>query len=294
VARCSDAIVEVVKRTWLWRRRHWPDCRQSILGNPSILGVIGTTCSRTAVTAMQVLGPAHVVMVSPSNTAPGLTNPDHEQYGGEFFFRTAYNDKVQGAAVAKYACEELKIKKAATFHDGSPYAEQLQQVFADEFVAQCGGTITSQNAIAVGDVEFHNALTTISADAPDMIFMPIFDPEVRSSSTSRVTSRPWPTPSSSAPMASRTLASSRLAARLRKRSGCTSPVLTSTSAPSTPTISSLASALEGPRSLRPPTTRMRTTPTTSSWMRLRRLGWAMTRSGTSYFSKDGIHSTSQA
>lgn len=150
---------------------------QSILGNPSILGVIGTTCSRTAVTAMQVLGPAHVVMVSPSNTAPGLTNPDHEQYGGEFFFRTAYNDKVQGAAVAKYACEELKIKSAATIHDGSPYAEQLQQVFADEFVAQCGGTITSQNAMAVGDVEFHNLLTTISADSPDMIFMPVFDPE---------------------------------------------------------------------------------------------------------------------
>jgi branched-chain amino acid transport system substrate-binding protein len=150
---------------------------QSILGNPSILGVIGTTCSRTAVTAMQVLGPAHVVMVSPSNTAPGLTNADHEQYGGEYFFRTAYNDKVQGAAVAKYACEELEIDSAATIHDGSPYAEQLQQVFADEFAAQCDGTITSQNAMAVGDTDFHPLLTTIAAETPDMIFMPIFDPE---------------------------------------------------------------------------------------------------------------------
>ena len=65
---------------------------QAIVANPAILGVMGTTCSRTAVTAMQVLGPAHVVMISPSNTAPGLTNPDHEQYGGEYYFRTAYND----------------------------------------------------------------------------------------------------------------------------------------------------------------------------------------------------------
>jgi branched-chain amino acid transport system substrate-binding protein len=150
---------------------------QAIVANPAILGVIGTTCSRTAVTAMQVLGPAHIVMVSPSNTAPGLTNPDHEQYGGEFFFRTAYNDKVQGAAVAKYACEVLKIKTAATIHDGSPYAEQLQQVFKDEFASQCQGTVTSQNAIGVGDTDFHPLLTTISAEAPDMVFMPIFDPE---------------------------------------------------------------------------------------------------------------------
>jgi len=150
---------------------------QSILGNPAILGVIGTTCSRTAVTAMAVLGPAHVVMVSPSNTAPGLTNADHEQFGGEYFFRTAYNDKVQGAAVAKYACEVLKVATAATIHDGSPYAEQLQGVFGEQFTAQCDGTVTSVNAMAVGDTDFHALLTTIAAETPDMVFMPIFDPE---------------------------------------------------------------------------------------------------------------------
>jgi branched-chain amino acid transport system substrate-binding protein len=150
---------------------------QAIVANPAILGVIGTTCSRTAVTAMQVLGPAHIVMISPSNTAPGLTNPDHEQYGGEYYFRTAYNDKVQGAAVAKYACEVLKVTTAATIHDGSPYADQLQQVFADQFTSQCNGTVTSQNAMAVGDTDFHPLLTTIAAEAPAMIFMPIFDPE---------------------------------------------------------------------------------------------------------------------
>jgi branched-chain amino acid transport system substrate-binding protein len=150
---------------------------QAIVANPAILGVIGTTCSRTAVTAMQVLGPQHIVMISPSNTAPGLTNPQHEQYGGPYFFRTAYNDKVQGAAVAKYACEVLKVKSAATIHDGSPYADQLQGVFADDFKSQCQGTITSQNAMAVGDTDFHPLLTTIAAEKPAMIFMPIFDPE---------------------------------------------------------------------------------------------------------------------
>ena len=113
---------------------------QSIVANTAILGVIGTTCSRTAVTAMPVLEAAGLVMISPSNTAPGLTNPDHEQYGGPYYFRTAYNDTVQGAAVARYACDVLEVDSAATIHDGSPYAEQLQQVFVDDFAEFCGGT----------------------------------------------------------------------------------------------------------------------------------------------------------
>jgi len=120
-------------------------------------------------------------MISPSNTAPSLTNPDKPDYGGPFYFRTAYNDNVQGAAVAKYACEVLKVKTAATIHDGSPYAEQLQQVFVDQFKALCNGTTTSQQAINVGDTDFHSVLTTIAASnngaAPDMLFFPIFSPE---------------------------------------------------------------------------------------------------------------------
>jgi len=149
----------------------------AIAANSAVLGVIGTTCSRTAVTAMPVLAAASLVMISPSNTAPGLTNPDHEQYGGEFYFRTAYNDTVQGAAVAKYACEELGVTSAATIHDGSPYAEQLQQVFVDDFAEFCDGTTTSQNAVNIGDTNFQALLTAIAAEGPEMIFMPIFSPE---------------------------------------------------------------------------------------------------------------------
>ena len=101
-------------------------------------------------------------MISAANTAPGLTNPDHEQWAGENYFRTAYNDKVQGAAVAQFVCDELGGTTASTIHDGSPYAEQLQQVFVDEFLAICGGETVSQDAINVGDTDFRQLLTTIS------------------------------------------------------------------------------------------------------------------------------------
>jgi branched-chain amino acid transport system substrate-binding protein len=150
---------------------------QAIVADPSIAAVIGTTCSRTAVPAMPVLEGAGLVMISPSNTAPSLTNPDTEDYGGEFFFRTAYNDNVQGAAVAQFACDELGVTTAATIHDGSPYAEQLQDVFATQFEEICGGTVTAQEAINVGDTDFRPVLTTIASDSPELLFYPIFSPE---------------------------------------------------------------------------------------------------------------------
>jgi branched-chain amino acid transport system substrate-binding protein len=150
---------------------------QAIVADPSIVSVIGTSCSRTAVPAMPVLAEAGLVMISPSNTAPSLTDPDSEDFGGPFYFRTAYNDQVQGAAVAKFACEELGVASAATIHDGSPYAEQLQQVFVDQFAEQCDGVTTAQEAINVGDTEFRNLLESIAADSPELLYFPIFDPE---------------------------------------------------------------------------------------------------------------------
>jgi branched-chain amino acid transport system substrate-binding protein len=151
---------------------------QAIVADPTIVGVIGTTCSRTAVPAMPVLAEAGLVMISPSNTAPSLTDPESADFGGPFYFRTAYNDEVQGAAVAQFVCDEHPdLTTAATIHDGSPYAEQLQEVFVEQFAEICGGTVTTQEAINVGDQDFSTVLTTIGADSPDILFFPIFSPE---------------------------------------------------------------------------------------------------------------------
>ncbi len=144
---------------------------RALVADPQIVAVIGTSCSGAGVPAAQITSEAGVTMVSPSNTAPSLTDPaTHEP----FYARTAHNDKVQGAAMAQFACEELGVTRAATVHDGSPYAEQLQQVFADEFVAQCGGTITGQEAVAPTDTDFRTLLTTIAAGDPELIYYPIF------------------------------------------------------------------------------------------------------------------------
>jgi branched-chain amino acid transport system substrate-binding protein len=115
------------------------------------------------------------VTISPSNTAPDLTDPTSpNHYAG--YFRTAHNDKVQGAAAADFAFNFLHITKAATIHDGSLYADSLQQVFADNF-KQLGGTITLQTSVTVGQTDMSSVLASVASGSPELIYFPIFMPE---------------------------------------------------------------------------------------------------------------------
>ena len=109
-------------------------------------------------------------MISHSNTAPSLTDPKTHEAG---YLRTAHNDKVQGKAVAEFAYKVLGARTMATIHDGSPYAEQLQQVACDVFT-QLGGKCVAQEAINVGDTDMRPVLTKIAASKPDVLYYPIF------------------------------------------------------------------------------------------------------------------------
>ena len=144
---------------------------QALAADPQIVAVIGTSCSSSALgVADRILGDQGILLVSPSNTSPALT--DAAQHN-PFYARTAHNDKIQGAVVADFAYNEAGAKSAATIHDGSPYAEGLQQAFADVF-QQFGGSITTQEAVQVGDTDFKPLLTSIAADKPDFLYYPIF------------------------------------------------------------------------------------------------------------------------
>jgi branched-chain amino acid transport system substrate-binding protein len=145
-----------------------------LVADTSLIGVIGTNCSSAGEPASRIASDAGIVLISPSNTAPSLTNPGMAWNPG--YLRTCHNDKVQGAAMAAFVFDELGFRTAATIHDGSPYADQLQQVFAQTF-QDMGGTITHQGAVNVGDTDMGPILTTIAADSPEFLYYPIFIPE---------------------------------------------------------------------------------------------------------------------
>ena len=146
-----------------------------LASDPTIVAVIGTSCSSEARAAEPLLSAAGFVTISSSNTAPDLTDPTSKNhYAG--YFRTAHNDKIQGAAAADFAYNFLKVTKAATIHDGSLYADSLQQVFADSF-KKLGGTITLQTSVTIGQTDMSSVLASVASGAPELIYFPIFMPE---------------------------------------------------------------------------------------------------------------------
>ena len=142
-----------------------------LAANQSIIAVVGTSCSDAARTGVPILSQAGLIIVSPSNTEFDLTQAGNEnQYPG--YARTAHNDTVQGKAVAEFAYHVLGARKAATIHDGSPYADKLQGVFVENF-EQMGGTVTSQEMIDPSETDFNPVLTSIASGEPDLIYYPI-------------------------------------------------------------------------------------------------------------------------
>jgi branched-chain amino acid transport system substrate-binding protein len=143
-----------------------------LASDPTIVAAIGSNCSSEARPGAPILWKAGISTVSPSNTAPYLTDPKRgAEYDG--YLRTCHNDKIQGAVAAEFAIKQLKVKKAATIHDGSVYAEQLQAVFAETF-KKLGGTITAQEAVSPTDTDMRPVLTKIATGKPEFIYYPIF------------------------------------------------------------------------------------------------------------------------
>lgn len=143
-----------------------------IAANSAVVVAIGSSCSSEAVPGAPILWKAGISTVSPSNSAPKLTDPNR---GPDFdgYVRTSHNDKVQGATAATFVRTVLKLSSAATIHDGSPYAQGLAQVFAENFQKQ-GGKITAQEAVGPNDTDMKPVLTRIASTQPQLVYYPIF------------------------------------------------------------------------------------------------------------------------
>lgn len=170
--------IEVVGEDSLCSAEGGQAAAQRMAADESVIGIIGTNCSSAAAAALPIISEAGLVMISPSNTAPILTDADTDN-GGIWepgYYRTAHNDLFQGAVAAEFAFNELGATTLATIHDGSPYADGLQGVMADVFT-ELGGEVTFQGAVNVGDTDMTAILTEIASNAPDILYYPIFEPE---------------------------------------------------------------------------------------------------------------------
>lgn len=152
---------------------------QRLSADESIVGVIGTNCSSAAQGAIPIINAAGMVMIAPSNTSPSLTNDDIEAGGSHLpgYFRTSHNGLMEGMRNAEFAMDVLDAAAIATVHDGDPYTEGLARVVADTFAA-LGGDVVFEGAVNKGDTDMASILTEIAVRQPDVIYLPLFEPEV--------------------------------------------------------------------------------------------------------------------
>lgn len=152
---------------------------QRLSADETIVGVIGTNCSSAAQGAMPIISSAGMVMIAPSNTSPSLTNDDIDAGGSHQpgYFRTSHNGLMEGMRNAEFATNVLDAASIATIHDGDPYTEGLARVVADTF-AELGGSVVFEGAVNKGDTDMASILTEIAVRIPDVIYLPLFEPEV--------------------------------------------------------------------------------------------------------------------
>lgn len=96
-----------------------------------LLAVVGTTCSSSAIdAAAEVFSEKGITLISPSNTAPELTDPLLRE---EFYFRTAPNDQIQGRVVGRFGARVARGGRAVAVTDRSAYSDSLVETFSDAF-----------------------------------------------------------------------------------------------------------------------------------------------------------------
>jgi branched-chain amino acid transport system substrate-binding protein len=98
---------------------------------------------------------------------------------GNYVFRSCMNDSFQGVAMARFALENLKLKKVAVLVDQkSDYSLGLAESFV-AILKKRGGEIVKQESYESGAHDFKAQLASIKGAQPEAIFVPGYYSEVK-------------------------------------------------------------------------------------------------------------------
>lgn len=143
-----------------------------LITQDKVVAVIGEVASTRSLAAAPIAQQYKVPMISPSSTNPKVTEV------GDNIFRVCFIDPFQGTVMAKFAMENLKVKKVAILRDvKSDYSMGLADYFAAK-VKELGGTVVSDVSYSSGEMNFKAQLTKIKAAGPEAIFIPGYYTEV--------------------------------------------------------------------------------------------------------------------
>jgi branched-chain amino acid transport system substrate-binding protein len=138
----------------------------------AVMGVIGTLNSSVAEKVAPILNSQKVVMVSPSNTNPSLTqgtDANNKARPFEYYFRVATTDAIQGPFAANFAYQTAGKRNVVVIHDKKTYGQGLALQFKGQFEKN-GGKVPAVETVQPDDKDFSAVLSRIRRFNPDMIY----------------------------------------------------------------------------------------------------------------------------
>jgi branched-chain amino acid transport system substrate-binding protein len=152
----------------------------ALLADPQVMAVVGPFNSGVAKAEIPVATNGGLVLMSPTNTNPGLTKEQYAQANGinfsqlhpsgskEYYFRVCATDDVQGKVDAQIA-QSAPINAATVYvvDDDTTYGKGLANFFVQNFT----GKVLGRQSITPAQVGNLNSLATTIANAnPDVVF----------------------------------------------------------------------------------------------------------------------------
>ncbi len=145
---------------------------KKLITQDKVVALLGEVASTRSLAAAPIAQKYKIPMVTPSSTNPKVTQV------GDYIFRVCFIDPFQGPVMARFAYENLKLKKVAILKDlKSDYSLGLAEFFNAKFKS-LGGEIVSEQNFQTGDSDFKGQLTRIRSSNPDAVFIPAYYTEV--------------------------------------------------------------------------------------------------------------------
>lgn len=137
-----------------------------LITRDQVCAVLGEISSSRSIAMAPVCEDMKIPMLSPGSTNPKVTQ------GYEYVFRNCFIDTFQGEAMARFAIEDLKLKRFAFLYPiNSDYGVGLRNYVA-EYLNKVGAEIVANESYAEKtDSDFKAQLTKIKAANPEAIFV---------------------------------------------------------------------------------------------------------------------------
>ena len=137
-------------------------------GDNNVLAVAGPTISATTAAVAPLADQAKLVTIAPAGTSDSIET-------GNYLFRTCFKDSYQGEVAARFAAENLKVKKVAVLYGtGDPYSSGVGEAFAKAAEKLGLEVVDKESSSSADDTEYSAQLQKIQASGAELLYAPYY------------------------------------------------------------------------------------------------------------------------